>query len=442
MTTNQEARAFVDRLAKAIADHQVAAVVIESELEPVTGPGAVIQPPTYLASSSDPASKYARFEGFMPQADDDGWFRHTQRDEHGRPVAVPAVVIDSLGSQANRCEEALWGARELVGGLPGVEISATPVTVEQVEDILRKKKLPTSSAADIQQLVATAQISSWQTSHRHVDAHIRYAQEPGADRAAWVSEGGLRDLIAGANSTRDASSAFGNFPNSLLFGFWLSSGTVERHRQARVYSSEVIGYNAQAARSGASKYDDLPVSNKVALAASEDGFTATPKASVAKKDRPSAWGFGMVPGEVEVHGFSCELILRRASVSFAALRAMRYGEHGQPKTHAAGVVLTCLALLGHHLSALDSHLRSGCELITVETRLGLRRLGHRAPEGLSISMTTDTLVDAVRVALADAAQVGLTFASPILATMSTSEVHQLVLSAAQALASGAEGAEE
>lgn len=422
-----------EQLSAAIADSEVAGLTIESDLEPLAGPGAVIQPPTYAGADRTTGPTYAQFEAFAPEADAQGWQRNTRRGADGRPESVPAVMIDAVGSQANRCEESLWSARYLLGGLPAVEITGTAISDEQIAAILAKGKLPTQGVEGIRQLLEQARISTWTAAHRHADAWVRYAQEDGVDAAAWVRQGGLRDLIAGVNSTRDATTAFMHFPNSLLFGWWLASGVVERHRQARIYSSEIVGYNARPAAAGASKYERLPVSNKLETATTSDGFSSTPKANVPKGKQPSTRGFGMIPGSAAPRGFVCETILRRATVSFPALRAVRFGDGGEAKTHAAAVVLTSLALLGHHLSSLQSNLRSGCDLVTVETRVGLRRTGVRAPESLSVPSTTDTLVELVRLSLQHADDVGLGFAAPIPVSMSASEVEQIVLSGALGL---------
>ncbi|ACZ31887.1 hypothetical protein Xcel_2874 [Xylanimonas cellulosilytica DSM 15894] len=430
--------AILQALTDALADPQVAALVIESELEPVAGQGTVIQPPTYASADRSAGPTYAVYEGFAPERDAQGWFSSSRRGPDGRAHSVPAVVVDAVGSQANRSEEALWQARHTIGGLPGIVVAGTNLSDEAIAAILTAGKLPLDGVAEIRRLLEQASISTWTASHRHVDAWFRYAQEDGADVAAWVRDGELRHLIAGANSTRDATTAFTYFVNALVFGFWLSSGVVERNRQARIYSSEIVGYDARPASAGASKYERLPVSNRLETADTADGFSSTPKASVAKGKQPSTRGFGMIPGSATPKGFVCEAILRRASVSFSALRAIRFGDDGATKTQAAGAVLTSLALLGHHLSSLQTNLRSGCDLVTVETHVGLRRAGVRAPEEVSVPLATDTLTELVRLSLRQAADAGLEFAEPIQTTMSASEVRQVVLSAALGLQAGDE----
>lgn len=433
MSATTDIDGLFEAIRTGIESPEVAGLVLESELEPLAGPGAVVQPPTYASSERNGAPAYAVYDAFVPEAGVDGWFREPRRGSDSQPEHAPAVVLDAVASQANRAEEALWAARHLVGGLPGIVVRGDTVTDEQITAALGKTPGAAALVPAVRRLLAEAEISSWTASHRHVDAWIRYAQEDGSATSAWTADGPLRELITNANSTRDATSLYEYAIGSILYGYWLASGVVERHRQARIYSSEIIGYDARPAAAGAGRYEPLPVSNRIEVAETADGFSTEVKKS--PKVKPSNFGFGMVPGSPQQRGFVCGCILRRATISFSGLRAIRFGADGEEKTHAAGVVLTSLALLGHHLSSLETNLRSGCELVTVETRAGLRRVGTRAPQAVAVPWDTASLVALVQRAVEHAEQAGLRFAEPIVTSMSDAEVRLIALSAAQDVAS-------
>lgn len=418
--------ATYEALTDAIADPETAAWVAETEMEPVAGPGTRVCPPTYLNG------EYATADDFIPTAGAAGWLNESVRANDGRPVTAQSVVVDGVSSQSGRAEIELWYARERLGGLPGIVIADTEVSEADIEKVLPPKEQdPSLNTRQVHRLLKEATLSTWDASHRHCEAWIKFAAHPDTGVAIWATDNDLRNLICQANTTTDATLAFRNFPNAILYGFFLSHGTPERHRQSRIYSSEIIGYGARPAHTGTTKSDALPASKWLEVTPSPDGFTssivASPPTNTAKK--ASGWGFGMVPREVGVGGFHCETILQRASISLTALRAVRFADDPEGvKNRAAAAVLTVLGMTGHFLAQQQVRLRSGCDLIPVTNRYGLRRLRRRDPEPIPMPQTIDEYAALLDQTKSAAAEQGLRFAPPIDVPLSGPEIEEFILS--------------
>lgn len=398
---------LVKSLGAAFDDPTTAGVVIQHDLVPLAGPGAPVASPTYLDGQRPEA------EGYVPLPDEAGWLNGLVTGEDGRPVTARSVVLDSVASQSGRAESALWERRHVFGGLPGFVMQ---------------------DAVSIEQGTLPVAFSSWQTSHRHVDAWFKFAAESGQETPLWVSGGRTQELLASINSTEDAGEAFAYAPNALLYGFWLSSGVVRRHRQARVYSSEVIGWGAQQHYGGASKIEPLPVSKETEVDVTEFGLRRKGKGT----GKPSEAGFGMVPSDVKVLGYSCERIAARASLSLTLLRNMSYGEDpdGQ-RRRAASVALLVLGLAGDALARQDTTLRSGCDLVPAASRWGLQVAGKASPEPLTMDHPQDEKwwAEQMTEALRACEQVGLGFAEPVQLELSAPQQRILTDAARNELAS-------
>lgn len=296
----------------------------------------------------------------------------------------------------------MWRHRADLGGLPGLIVSAPEDADERVKGL---------------------SLSSWQASHRHVDAWFKYAGENKGDAPLWASndDNGVRSLITRINSTSDAREAFAYAPNSLIFGWWLASGVARLHRQARVYRSEIVGYGARVHNGGATKWDPVPSNKDTPLSRSDFGVPV--KGKQKNEVRPSELGFGPVPGSVDVQGFTCEHIAARASVSLSGLRGMRYGDDSEEpqRRRAANVALLMLALAGDVLGRQDTLLRSGCDLMPVASRVGWRVAGRSAPLTLDLpeqAQDTQWWGQQLQAALENCREYGLVFADPIHLVMS------------------------
>lgn len=407
-------------IAEYIANPEITALVFEAELEPISGPGFSVAPPTYARPSSDKSKEpYFAFseKAFIPEKDPEtGWYNRIKMDpETDSPRLGGQVKLDSVPSQGGRAEGPLWHHREELGvSLPGVVVSGASA-------------LSAKNSAD-QHAALDFEVSTWELAHRHVDAWTKFATQDGKIQI-WQQplvkleeadpEKNLKTIISNA-SAEHASLLYRYFPNAAIYGFWLSSATAQRHKLPRAYSSEITGYGAHEIQTGTTKLD------AVGGASNSDKLTVG-KNSALKPDpkgkRPSEFGFGQVPSTPVTTGFQCELILQQASVSLPVLRSLRFDSKEQ--ADAAQVVLTLLAVAGHSLSGRDGFLRSGCSLVTVKERWGWRRRGSRAPELIDVP-TFAEISEALQEAVADAETVGLVFADPVTVQLSDAE-RQLIL---------------
>lgn len=406
---------LLDTIKSCISDGSVSGLVIEVEYEPLNGPGSPVAPPTYAPKEKGGPAQHAVTEGaFLPKPAEDGWHFDLQRDRDSNPRHASRVVLNSFQAQGGRAELATWQNQERLGvRLPAIVVdgrSAAAVTEDiQLSDALRHS------------------FSTWELAHRQNDAWIKFATADGKslvwqqditaiDGAAGASQ--VKSLIAAA-SARRADLLYSYFPNSAVYGFWVSSGVAARHRLARAYSSEIVGYGALPIVSGATKLDPTGGAiNTTGVTVNADNSLTIKQTSTAKT-RPSLSGFGQIPAQPGTRAYACEFILEQASVSLQVLRSLRYPNEEQAL--AATAVLTLLALAGHALAAEDGFLRSGCALVPVSERWGWRRRGQRIPDALAVPSITE-IAEALRVAITEAEGAGLSFSEPITLQFSAPEL--------------------
>lgn len=415
-----------------VADDTVSGLVIEVEYLPLNGPTSPVAPPTYAGDNqNDKTPRHALTEAaFVPQASDDGWHTDFQRTPDSTPRLAQRVVLNSYAAQSGRSETATWRQQERLGvRLPAIIVDGNPaartVKEPQLADALRHT------------------FSTWDLAHRQNDAWIKFATA-GDKTLVWQQEivgidnetdpSRVKSLIAAASAER-ADLLYRYFPNSAIYGFWLSSGVAARHRLARAYSSEIVGFGAHPVASGATKLDPTGGAlNTTGVTVGSDG-SLTVKTTATQRTRPSLAGFGQVPAQSATHAFVCELILEQSSLSLQVLRSLRYPDRRQAL--AATTVLALLSLAGHALATEDGFLRSGCALVPIDERWGWRRRGTRSPEPLPVA-DADEIAQALREAIAEAGQAGLSFADPITLTFSEPEleiIRQRVASDANTLTS-------
>ena len=408
---------LLDQIKSHIADDDVSGLVIEVEHQPLNGPASPVAPPTYASESrNDKSPRHAvTQEAFLPEPGEGGWHTALRRTPEGRPVLAPRVVLNSFAAQSGRCETATWQQRERLG----IELPA--ILVDGSENARRVE--------DDRQLADALRhtFSTWELAHRQNDAWLKFAtaddqqlvwQQGIGEIGAEAGAAQVKSLIATASAER-ADLLYGHFPNSAVYGFWVSSGVAVRHRLARAFSSEIVGFGAHPVAGGATKLDPTGGAlNTTGVDVQTDGsLTVTEKATA--KTRPSLAGFGQVPAPAATRAFVCELILEQASLSLQVLRGLRYPNREQAL--AATTVLTLLALAGHTLATEDGFLRSGCALVPVEERWGWRRRGRRSPEPLPVA-NVEEVAQALREAVAEAEKVELSFAAPIRLAFSEAEV--------------------
>lgn len=304
---------------------------IDTELEPLAGPGGLVKPAVY--------------EGGRYQ-EDRRWA--STRDED----ATPVIVIDNVPSQANRLEDALQRHR-----------ASVPVP-ELVLDLSALTNLPAH---------LPSRISSLQFPHRNADAYLRDAQLDGVD---FVRTDLGKAIMAATPEKCGPIMAW--FPQALLYGFWQSHLGKKRHntKHARAWVSEIIGWRpaTNSTRTLGLKGDPLNLNTDETLASNpndrlhwEIGTAKLREIEGGKKDKLSEIGHGQVPfmgDEAAAAAVSFAKVTQRATLSLAQLRRVAVGsDHSVEADAAARALLVALGLHVHMLAfGRGFALRSGAEL--------------------------------------------------------------------------------
>ena len=254
---------------------------IDTELEPLSGPGGPVKPAAYEGG------KYQRDRRWASPDD---------------PEPTPIVVIDNVPSQANRLEEALRRHRGLT------------LVPELILDLSEVQNLPAHLPRTI---------SSLQFPHRNADAYLRDAQLGGTD----FSKTELGEAIFGATA-QACGALMGWFPQALLYGFWQSHLGRKRAntKHARAWVSEIVGWNPAATETRVHGLKSDPLNLSVDTKAEFDEndllewrlLTAEKKTKGAKKESLSAIGHGqvLVPEEKQASAaVSFARVTQRATVS-------------------------------------------------------------------------------------------------------------------------------
>lgn len=424
--TNSKGFTLYQNVLSHVSNPQVAALLAESELNPIAGRGAPFAPPTYALSDSkdtkklDPKEKkkpnFAVSQGVpIPTKNESGWFQDLRRNpETGELHRSAQVIVSSIGAESGNAETALINHPIFGKSLPGIFVCGT----KNSDRANKKSKAPSDLGEQIDQALS-AEISTWTAAHRQADAWIKFAQTPDG-KQVW--EGGhlddqesVKELIIAA-SPANGSLLYSLFPNSALFGYWLSSGTAIRHKMPRSYSSQIVGYGA------------TPIVSASTMMDPNGGASSDSKVSIAghrlvmdtKGEKPSKLGFGPVPSSPETRAFSCELILQRATISLANLRHISFQSIGQQ--NAAITALSLMGILGHQLANRDGFYRSSCALTTISSKWGWRYQGRGESEIEDLSLDDiETVEAALKIAIKAAQEQGLTFRDPIQLTYSTAQ---------------------
>ncbi len=312
---------------------------IDTELEPLSGPGGRVKPAVYEGGRYQEDSRWA-----------------SPSDDQSTPV----IVIDNVPSQANRLEDALRRNR-----------SSGPVP-ELVLELTDFENLPAH---------LPRRISSLQFPHRNADAYLRDAQLDGEDFATSK----LGNAILGATPER-CGALMSWFPQALLYGFWQSHLGKKRHgtKHARAWVSEIVGWKPAAndTKTLGLKGDPLNLNTEESLTLNPNDLLhwriGSANVQGGKKDKLSEIGHGQVPfmGEdAAAAAVSFARVTQRATVSFAQLRRVGLGgSHSLEADAAARALLVALGLHAHVLAfGRGFALRSGAELRparTVTTWLG------------------------------------------------------------------------
>lgn len=314
---------------------------IDTELEPLSGPGGPVKPAVY--------------EGGKYQLD-----RRWSSPQDDGPTEV--IVIDNVPSQANRLEDALRRHRESIG-IP-----------EIVLDLAGLSELPVH---------LPSRLSSLQFPHRNADAYLRDSQKDGND---FVDTKVGKAILEATPWSCGALVSW--FPQALLYGFWQShlgkKGIQTKH--ARAWVSEIVGWKpaATGTRAMVLKGDplNLSVDEKIRFSAEnqkEWGFGTAAKVAGWKNGKLSEIGHGqalsMKEADASPASVSFERITQRATLSLAQLRRISLEADGESETEelarrnkATRALLVALGLHAHTLAfGKGFALRSGAELRPAKT---------------------------------------------------------------------------
>lgn len=317
------------------AVQSAAGLRLRLRLQPMYGQGEIVFPCTYAG----------------------GGYLISDRRIPGYQDAVKCAILDSVQSQANRMEDAL--IEDIRAGNLHLPHAVTDF----------------SEAKDLAKTVG--KITSLETPHRIFDAIIRDSELNGT-RFPYTDAG---KAVVAANG-RNATALFQYDPTSLLFGSWDSTGVSGGlgEKYTRCVVSEIVAINAFEAKRKGTRVDPFNTASAAPIkeiqAATDDQVwkSMIAKGEKKKKDmsKPSSINHGNIiwpeEGKADLHGgITCDYIQQSATISFPALRQLRFpvGGKSAPDTDAkAWAVLAAIAL---HAAALNVergwHLRSRCDLV-------------------------------------------------------------------------------
>ncbi|HWU87140.1 MAG TPA: type I-U CRISPR-associated RAMP protein Csb1/Cas7u [Kofleriaceae bacterium] len=335
-------------LSKLVTEDGVA-IRARQRLQPAGGPGDKVFPPTY--ATGDKNLKYAT---------------ETRRID-GKDV--PAVLLDSVASQANRIEESLlaaWETGALHFPVIGVDFSGNP----ELRDL--------------------GTITALQAPHRIADAILRDATDLDGKTL-------FRDLPSGRAFTdatpRNATAVYALCPTALVFGVWDSTGPKGGlgAKFARALTSEIVALGVQTGRKVGSRIDPLGIQANVPVyhrKDDEDDWTIDPKEAKTEKEKPVLFSRKGAEGKGKASavnhsnvlptidefagGVTFDHAIQTVVLSLPALRRLRFvtGLDGKPLADraaaekAARVALAALALAGIvHQRVQGYDLRSRCLLV-------------------------------------------------------------------------------
>lgn len=319
---------------------------LKTEFEPVGGAGSPIKPAIYSG----------------------GVYQEDVRWIDGTKTSV--IVIDNVAAEANRVEAEM---KRLSGdlGLPKITLD--------LGDLELPPHLPSA-------------LTSFDFPHRNGDSYLRDSELDGKP----FIRSDIGKAIFDASATHPVA-LYEWFPQALLLGFWQSHLGKKRSQAklARSWFSEVIGIDpategGSRTRAMGVKGDQLNLSVPYGIEVSEEDQTDWKLGKEQRKtgksgDSMSKVGHGSIPiggaGAAEpstLTGVSFRAVRQQTSVSFASLRDVSTGDG---TADAAGrALLVSLGLLAHvHAFGRSVHLRSGCDLVPVQTTWTWRGDGGDEP---------------------------------------------------------------
>ncbi|MBN8458279.1 MAG: type I-U CRISPR-associated protein Cas7 [Verrucomicrobia bacterium] len=352
------------------AVQSAAGLRLRLRLQPMYGAGEIVFPSTYSG----------------------GGYLISDRRIPGYDQAVKCAILDSVQSQANRMEDAL--AEDIRNG--NIHLPHAVTDFSEVPDLQKP----------------VGRITSLETPHRIFDAIIRDSELNG-QRFPYTDAG---KAVVAANG-KNATALFQYDPTSLLFGSWDSTGVSGGlgEKYTRCVVSELVAVNCEKAARGAARVDPLNAS-KGAMVVRDTNNPQEWKLAENNRVRgaiePSKINHGNIPPAInEVGGITCDYITQSTTVSFPALRQLRFPVEGKMDTDAkAHAVLAAIAL---HAAALNVargwHLRSRCDLVLDDNQAIEWEILGNAPTKQALA--ADATRELLKEAIAKAKEAGLPWES-------------------------------
>ena len=227
MAENQCEPLTFERLREAVAG-TAAALRCRTRLQPASGPGTKVFPPTYAGAV----------------------YAVEQRRVPGHDEPVTCVLLDSVQSQANRMEEALQDAVD-EGRI------RIPLIVVDFSEYYPGNDKP----EDLRLLDPVGRVTSLQAPHRLADAILRDSEYDGKP----FRQSELGSEIDQAKPD-NATPLYRLCPTALVFGMWDSTGPKGGlgAKFERAMVSEIVGVNASFGVKTSSRIDPLGIRKEAA----------------------------------------------------------------------------------------------------------------------------------------------------------------------------------
>lgn len=339
-------------------------------LQPIEGEGGKLFPATYSGG------KYANEKRRI-------------KDNSGVEQVVECCLLDSVQSQANRAETALYNEMERgTLSLPLIKVDFTEANREFRKDV--------------------EPVTSLHAPHRLADAILRDSVLADGTR---FSKSDYAESWRRSNPS-NATPVYRLCPTALVFGMW---GSPEKpgglgSKFERAFVSEIVAIDVlKGDKRLGFRIDPLSASSKVLVVPGGDGgFSLAPDAKARGALKPSEINHSNILFESENAGVRCRHAEQTTVISFGTLRKLRFpvtGSQSSARDDAGRTVLAAIAICAGILATERGvSLRSRCNLVPTAPRVWeLLDIPGEAPMRftLSGSEAIALLVEAVSAASAE-----------------------------------------
>ena len=351
-------------------DRRHTALVVRAGYRPVGSPSSTVMPPTFPVDDRerDLTKKYLVADRLV-----DGERRLT-------------VVLDQEQSQANRIEEALRDARD----------------AGRLQLPIFELRVRTSHGG--------VRLTSLDFPHRYADAYLRdstingtrFDQSPPGQRLRTVSADDVRPL-------------YEREPVSLIMGAWDSHRKGRWPKFARLFTATMFGVDPVFGVRRGGRLDPENLTGAVDdKSRAEGAWSYVPQGAKARGQKLSEIGHGNIAPNPVPGGVTVLAIHRIASMSFAGLERLRFGDAPTEAAILARAALAALALAGDRLAfgRPSAWLRSGCDLAKATETIGLERPGGELDV---LEVTVQQALDAFHELREQAAARGIVMDSDVIA---------------------------